>query len=374
MTDPSAVAPSVLIDASSLSSVAASSGIGTYVRNLVAGLVAAPDPRLVVRALATPDAPLDAGAHRALIHRRIRSRPRAEVIEHAVLLPLDLVRHRHAGEVFHSPGFHAPWGVGRPWVQTLHDVIPLVVDEPDLAALRQRWRRFGPRYRQADAVIAVSHHAASEGIRLLGLDPGRVHVAPHGVGASFTPDGGPPADPPYLLVVSAYSRRKGFAEAFAVVDALAGAGYPHRLKVAGPVHPSVAADLARLRSQAGSPDRIEVLGFVPDLAELYRRATAVIVPSRYEGFGLPAVEAMACGAPVVAFSNSAITEVVEGGGSLVPDGDVGAMVGAVRTLLDSPAAADEWRERGLARVAGMTWDRSAALHSEVYRQVAEAFG
>ena len=373
MTDLSVAAPSVLIDASSLSSVAASSGIGTYVRNLINALVAAPDPRLAVRALATPDAPLDAAAVRASIHRRIRSRPRAEVIEHAVLLPLDLVRHRRAGEVFHSPGFHAPWGVRRPWVQTLHDVIPLVVDEPDLAALRQRWRRFGPRYRRADAVIAISQHAAGEGIRLLGLEPGRVHVAPHGVGTSFTPDGGPPADPPYLLMVSAYSRRKGFAEAFAVVDALAGAGYPHTLKVAGPVHPSVADDLARVRAQAQSPERIEVLGFVPDLAELYRRATAVLVPSRYEGFGLPAVEAMACGAPVVAFSNSAITEVVEGGGVLVPDGDVAAMVGAVRTLLDSPAAAEEWRERGLARAAGMTWARSAALHAEVYRQVADAF-
>jgi glycosyltransferase involved in cell wall biosynthesis len=260
-------------------------------------------------------------------------------------------------------------------VQTLHDVIPLVLDEADVAALRRRWQRFGSRYRDADAVIAVSRHAADEGIRVLGIEPDRIFVAHHGVDPAYRPEeGGARADPPYLLVVGEYSRRKGFAEAFAVMDALAEAGYPHVLKVAGRIHDAGRDELQQLRSGAARPGRIALLGHVPDLASLYRGATAMLMTSRYEGFGLPAVEAMASGTPVVAFANTAIAEIVLGGGTLVRDGDVPALIAAVRVLLDSPAAAEELRQQGLARAAHFTWAKSAAIHAEVYRLVADGLG
>ncbi len=386
MTTSSAVQPSVLIDASALSSVAAKGGIGTYVRNLLAALAADPGHGLGLNALVTADVHLDPAIGRRTITRRIKSRPRIEVIEHAVRVPLDARRWRGEGEVFHNPGFHAPWGIQSPWVQTLLDLIPLAVDEPDLQPLRQRWQRFGPRYRNADAIIAISRHAADEGIHLLGLDAKRIHVAHLGVDPIFTPLGpdarpeggaggaGAEGEPPYLLVVAEYSRRKGFAQAFAVVSALADAGYPHVLKVAGQVHDFARPELEGLRAGAGRPERIEILGFVPDLAALYRQAEAVLVTSRYEGFGLPAVEAMASGVPVVAFENSALTEVVTGGGWLVADGDVDAMVKAVRALLDSPDAAFEWRQKGLERAQHFTWSESAARHAEVYWSVAERRG
>ncbi|MDQ1392644.1 MAG: hypothetical protein QOF30_1621, partial [Acidimicrobiaceae bacterium] len=359
MTRP-ASQPSVLIDASALSSVAATSGIGTYVRNLLAALAADPSHGLTINALVTPEVTLDTRIGRRTIHRRIKTRARGEVIEHAVRVPIDARRWRRNGEVFHTPGFHAPWGIQSPSVQTLLDLIPLAVDEPDLVHLRKRWQRFGPRYRNADAVIAISRHAADEGIRLLGLDPARVHVVHLGVDPMFTtrapsPGSDTPDQRPYLLMVAAYSRRKGFAEAFAVVSALADAGYPHTLKVVGQVHDFARHELDRLLNGAGRPERIELLGFVADLPALYRQADVVVVTSRYEGFGLPAVEAMACGAPVVAFANSAISEVVTGGGVLVDDGDVDAMVKAVRTLLDSTDAAEHWRHRGLERAAQFTW-------------------
>jgi alpha-1,3-rhamnosyl/mannosyltransferase len=366
---------SVLIDASALSSVAATSGIGTYVRNLLAALAAAPDLATRVSALAEPTVSLPPGIGRRTIHRRGKRRPRAEVMEHAVMLPWDTRTKRAPGEVFHEPGFHAPWGVRRPKVQTLLDVIPLVLDEPDLAPLRQRWRRFAPRYREADAVVAISRHAADEGIRVLGLDPQRVFVAPLGVDPMYSPgDQGTPADPPYLLVVGEYSRRKGFREAFAVVDGLADEGYPHRLLVAGRFHDRGADELLALRASARHAERIELLGHAPDLLSLYRGAAAVLMTSRYEGFGLPALEAMACAIPVVAFANSAVEEVVAGGGRLVPDGDVPGMITAVRCLLDDPTAAAELGQQGLARASEFTWARSAAIHAEVYRSVAEALG
>jgi glycosyltransferase involved in cell wall biosynthesis len=369
----------VLIDASALSSVAAKTGIGTYVRNLLDSLAADAGHGLNINALVTADAALDARIGRRLIHRRIKTRARAEVIEHAVRVPLDARRWRQDGEVFHNPGFHAPWGIAGPWVQTLLDVIPLTVDEPDLDMLRRRWQRFGPRYRHADAVIAISRHAADEGIRLLGIDPKRLRVVHLGVNPVFAPGPASPAEaaagagdgPPYLLVVGEYSRRKGFARAFAVVSALAEAGYPHTLKVAGRVHGFSRDELLRLRAASGAPERIEILGYVDDLPALYQHASVMLMASRYEGFGLPAVEAMASGVPVVAFANTAITEVVAGGGWLVEDGDVDAMVKAVRTIVDSPELALEWRQKGLDRAAAFTWAESAARHADVYRAVAE---
>ncbi len=372
--------PSVLIDASTLSSVTARSGIGTYVRNLLAALAADPDCPVTVNALVTPEVVIDHGIGRRTIDRRVKTRARAAVIEHAVRLPLEARRLRRDGEVFHNPGGHAPLGIPGPWVQTLHDVIPLVVNDPALEEVRRRWMRFGPRYRNADAVIAISRHAADDGIRFLGLDPGRVHVVYHGVDPMFAPacPGAEGAEKvgevPYLLVVSEFSRRKGFAEAFAVISALADAGYPHILKVAGQVHDFGRDELSRLHAHTGRPDRVEILGFVDDLPALYRGAGALLVTSRYEGFGLPAVEAMASGVPVVAFANSALTEIVTGGGWLVADGDVEAMVKAVRTLLDSPDTAEEWRQKGLARAMDFTWSKSAARHVDVYLSVAEGRG
>ncbi len=77
------------------------------------------------------------------------------------------------------------------------------------------------------------------------------------------------------------------------------------------------------------PDRVEVAGYVDDLAATYRRATALVMTSRCEGFGLPTLEAMACGTPVVSFSNSSLREVVGDGGVLVEDGDIAGMVDAL---------------------------------------------
>ncbi len=362
----------VLVDAQSLTSVASGSGTGTYVRNVL-GALAADHGELTLSALCGPGASLPSGVKSVEV-RRLSQRPRALVMENAVRLPLEVQIHRGAGSVFHNPSFHAPLGVRGPWVQTLLDVIPLVFDSPDLAALRERWKRFGPRYRQADAVIAISQHAADEGVRLLGIDPAKVTVALLGVDPMYTPGEvrGESSERPYLLVVSEYSARKGFAEAFAIMDDLVDAGYPHRLVVAGRIHSWGAQELEALRVSARHPDRIEVRGFVPSLVELYRGASALLMTSRYEGFGLPPLEAMACGVPVVAFSNSSVTEVVEGGGLLVTDGDVAAMLSDVRQVLKTASLAAELSERGVAHARTFTWERCAAVHAEVYRSVAAA--
>ena len=357
----------VAVDARGLTGEASRSGIGTYIRNLLGGLATVPD--LDVEALATRDADVPDGVRRISIQRFTDARRRS-VLEHAMRVPVDLAL-RSRADVFHNPLFYAPPAIRRPWVQTLFDVIPLVDDDPALEGLRHMWRRFGPRYRRADALIAISRHAADEGTRFLDLRPERVHVIYLGVSPNYRPDGPAVAsDPPYLLVVSQFSRRKGFGEAFSVIARLAEAGYPHHLKVAGWVPDNVRPELDDLLAHAERPDRIEVLGFVPDLPALIRGASVMLVPSRYEGFGLPAVEGMASGVPLVAFHNSSLVEIVEGGGVLVADGDVVAMTAAARSLLDSAEHRADVIGRGLARAEAFSWTACAAATADVYRAVA----
>lgn len=354
----------VWLDATQLSGQSAWSGIGTYVKELLEAL--APSSDMDIVAMCTPDADLPAGVERRPVTRLVRE-GRLSVMEHESRRTLELMR--RGGAVFHNPNPHPPAVCRGPWVQTLHDVIPLVYDDPALTAVKKRFERFGPRYRRADRVIAVSGHAADEATRLWGLDPRRIEVIPHGVSPGFAPSGAGPADPPYLSVVAEYSRRKGFDLAFEVIGELAAAGYPHRLVVAGRVQQWLQAEFEDLLAAAPGRDRIEVRGFVDDLPSVYQGATVHLVTSRYEGFGFPALEAMACGVPVVSFANSSLSEVVGDGGILVPDGDVRAMVTAVRSLLDDPRRRAEVAEAGLKRASEFTWAASAAAHAEVYRAV-----
>lgn len=383
----------VAVDAAALADASALRGIGTYLRHILAGL--AVQPGLRVLALASPDVALPPGVERLAVRRLVPARlppaqpgdpgpPRVVTLalryastrlapaEHDLLLPRDLSRAAAAGAtVALIPGLPPPRRAPLPWVQTLHDVIPLARPDPLAARETARWQRLGPRIRRAAAVIAVSRFSAEEGIARLGLDPARVHVVPNGVDPAFCPDG--PAvqvEVPYLLYVGSWGAHKGIAEAVAVADRLAAAGYPHRLVIAGPQDVRQRERIAACVAAAAHPERVEVAGWVADLPALYRGAAALVVTSRYEGFCLPAAEAMASGTPVVAFANSALPEVVGDGGILVPDGDVDAMVGALRRVLDEPAVRRRLVAAGLQQAARFDWAASAAAHAEILRAVA----
>lgn len=132
-----------------------------------------------------------------------------------------------------------------------------------------------------------------------------------------------------------------------------------------------AEDLRRLAASLGIADRVHFLEAIDDaqLVALYAAADCLLHPSYCEGFGLPLLEAMACGCPVVASDHSAMPEVMGGAGLLAPVHDTRAMSQALRRVLDEPNLAEHMRNAGPARAAAFSWRRFAAQNLEVYRHV-----
>ena len=351
----------VVVDGLALTDGSRLRGLGTTLRHLLAGLAKSPALELVV--LARERGAVPPGTT-VLPLRRHDVRPKLALLEHEWRTPGDVRRARP--DVVWSPANHPPRRALAPVVQTLHDLTPLVLPSAETAHEAARWRRCSDRVRQAARVVAVSRSSADQAIDLLGVDPARLEVVHNGVDPWFTPGDARACDPPYLLLVAAWGPHKGHAEAFSVIAELADAGYPHVLRVAGPNDAWMRARVDAVLRAARRPERVEVLGYVENLVELYRGASALVVTSRAEGFGLPIVEAMACGTPVIAFSNTSIPEVAGGAAALVPDGDVDAFVRATRAVLDDPAFASDLRAAGLDQAARFRWEDAVARYEDIF--------
>jgi glycosyltransferase involved in cell wall biosynthesis len=222
-----------------------------------------------------------------------------------------------------------------------------------------------------DRVITSSEVSAREIARDFGVAPGRIRNLRNGLDTErFRPDPGVARDPHEVLCVGrAGDPTKGVDT---LVDALALLPPPIRVTLVDRDH---ALHRARKRAaERGCADRLHVTGRISDaeLVRLYQRAAVVAVPSNFEGFGLPAAEAMACGTPVVASTAGALPEVVRtgGGGLLVPPRDPEALAKAVRTLIEQPEARAELAQRARERVvAAFSWPSVARRTAEVYAEV-----
>jgi alpha-1,3-rhamnosyl/mannosyltransferase len=127
----------------------------------------------------------------------------------------------------------------------------------------------------------------------------------------------------------------------------------------------VAARVSELVEASARPDRVDVLGWVDDVVALYQGASALVFTSRAEGFGLPLLEALACGVPVVAFDNTSVGEVLDGAGILVEDGDVAAFVDALRGVLSDTARREDMVSAGVERAAQFRWEDTVARYHEI---------
>ena len=363
----------VLIDAQTMGDPdSAGRGFGRYVSAMLDSLPA--EPGVELSALVLPNTPLPAGVRPVPMRRWAAPEAlewRTNWEQHVLRLGFDIRRAKP--DVFHSPRTEPPLFCSVPWVQTLHDLISLVYKDPTFDVERRRWRFRAPLMRRADAVIAISRYTADLGIKHLGLKPERIHVVYHGVTPVFGPrpsDTEP--DTPFVLYVGAFAAHKGFAEAFEVAARLADAGLPHVLKLVGGMNPVSRPMVTALRDQARHPERIELLDHVDDedLVRLYSDATALVVTSRYEGFGRPTIEALACGTPVVCFDNSSLPEILGDAGILVPDGDVDRFGDELVRLIRDTGLQQELAARALVRAKTFDWGKCADEHVEIYRSVA----
>jgi glycosyltransferase involved in cell wall biosynthesis len=242
-----------------------------------------------------------------------------------------------------------------PTVVTLHDVQHR--DLPDFFGPAKRsFRRlaYDRATKSAEAVVVTSEFVRGRALEQLDLDSTRVHVVPHAINHTLFR----PADDerePILLYPARPWPHKNHARLFETFAILRKHDPKLRLILTG-------GGLERLGQL---PDGVERWGVVPagELASLYRRAACLVFPSLYEGFGLPPLEAMACGCPVAASNLTAIPEVCGDAAVLFDPHDPEAIAEAV---LEADARADELRPKGLARAAEFTWEATARKHDDVY--------
>jgi glycosyltransferase involved in cell wall biosynthesis len=351
-------------------------GIGTYVRGLCAGFAGlGVHPDLLLREGEPPPPEMERwglaeGGRIPVLKRRVQP-----VADH--LLVMRALR-RLRPPLYHAVEWAQPLRSPVPVVVTLHDLIPFLF--PRLYPWMRRERLVALRLlREADAVVAVSRCTAQDAVRLARVDPRRISVIPHGVAADFRPASAGAVgavrrrlgieDGPYLLAVGTFDPRKR-ADLLMEVAARLDGGASLPLVVAGD-QGAFARAVTEAAGRAGVSERLRLAGHVPlaDLVALYSGAGCVLFTSAYEGFGLPLLEAMACGTPVVAFRNSALTEVGGEAAVLVEDGDTAAMAAAARRLLDDDGERG-WRvAAGRRWAAGFTWATAARHTLDVYQDL-----
>jgi glycosyltransferase involved in cell wall biosynthesis len=265
---------------------------------------------------------------------------------------------RDGMDVLHCPTQRAPTRSRVPLVVTFHDLAVLRHPETFNRWTREYSRRLLPAVARAAArLIAVSEFTKGELLDLLDVPPEKVRVIPNAVGEPFTADGDAAAGD-YVLAVSTLEPRKNLPR---LVEGYRRAGLNGL--------PLLVAGAAGWGGVHVEGDGVRWLGEVQDeeLARLYRGARAVAYVSLYEGFGLPVLEAMACGAPVVAARNDALEEVSGGAAVLVDPLDPDAIAAGLHEAIDRR---EELRPLGLARARVFDWHRVARETVAVYREAA----
>lgn len=293
-----------------------------------------------------------------------------------------LLRARGVG-VYHSTNFMVPlpaFSRRRPHaircVCNIHDLIPLVHPEFTPKALKTRFpfvyrTLMHEIARRVDTVVTGSESAKRDIVQRLKIAEERIVVAPDGVEARYQPGGAKPSaqgGPKTVLYVGRsdpYKNLSGLVAAFAQV--VGEGGVDARLRIVGSPdtrYPEAGAVAQRL----GVADRVDWAGYLDEagLVRAYQEADVLALLSRYEGFGLPVLEAMACGTPVVCSNAASLPEVAGSAAWLVAPDDTAAAAAALKTVLTDPATAARLRAAGLAQAARFSWSAAAEAVLRIY--------
>lgn len=345
----------------------AHTGVGTYIRNLLPHLPPPPGRREYL-AISNPGLPSLASFRRVSVGVRPLSLGDQ-------FLPWYL--RRMSVDLLYVPHFNAPLFWRGPLVVTIHDLIPLVIPGAVSRVRRPVFRAWVSLVvRDAAAIVADSEHSRQDVIRVLGAIPEKVVVIPPAVGPEFRPlnNGERLAafrnEPGrrFFLHVGRQKPHKNIPRLLRALRKVATRINDVALVVVGFTPP---AELVREVERLGLRDRVRFAGYVggADLIASYRTAIALVLPSLYEGFGLPALEAMACGTPVIASNRAALTEVVGEAGLLVNPEDEDSIAEAMVRVAEDSVLRLALRERGLAQAKRFSPQRSAARLAEVFSEV-----
>jgi glycosyltransferase involved in cell wall biosynthesis len=311
---------------------------------------------------------VDSFVQRSLVHPRALRNARADVFH--------ILDHSHAGTASALPAHRT--------VVTCHDLVLLATPRADLPMWErravERFRRQVRTMARVAAVACVSEATKRDVLRFTDVRPERIRVIPNGVAAQFHPISPPERETArrrlgvrarfVLLHVSSGGFYKNVRATLQTVSTLRAAGTDVALiRVGAPL----GRDMRELADRTGIAPYVEELGHPTDseLVSIYGAADALIFPSLREGFGLPVLEAMACGTPVVTSDIDALNELLDGAGLTAPPHDTQALAAAVDQVLTAPGVAERLRAAGLARAELFSWQRVIDDYRRLYTDVAD---
>ena len=351
------------------------SGVGTYVAELLKALTELPNElEIVVYEDRENPVPAFDGAHVERVPIRSSKYSLAgqfEIREHTKSAKIDL---------FHSPFYAAPLFLSCPLVVTIHDLIPFlfrISAWPKQTLVKAGYRIAAFR---ANHIITDSANTAHDAERILRIGPSRITAVHCASSRTLFHSRSDPAEvaelrekydvqSAYVVVASARNwRTKNLGAAFSALRlGRRKSGIDFQTVVYGP------EDGFRVLSAADNCSELDVqyVGYLPaaDLGKLFRNAQLFIMPSLYEGFGLPVLDAMACGCPVITSNAGSLAEVAAGGAQTFDPSDVEGMAEAVARLLACPEEFRKWKNLGMSRAAEFSWERTAQDTAAVYRRV-----
>ncbi len=383
----------VLVDMTALNTPSRERGIGRYVKGLCRALAARADSAgLSLSGLVRHRGPVSGALDPALQFggdpKIVPSTLQYQRHKMERRLFLGSLARRTGTRLLHLPDPPGtPIDMRVPRIVTCHDLIPLVLAKDYLApvpgARALQWARDFARYRTARRVIAISDATRTDLLNYLGIAPERVDVVHSGVDhdrfSAVEVDGERERmqtrlgfDAPFLLCLGASDKRKNLP---LLVRAFGRSGIAPDVKLvfAGPISASQRQRLGRTIKDSGVVGRVHILGYIEDalLVALFRHCLAYVFPSSYEGFGLPILEAMACGAPTLTSTLSALGEVAGDAALTVPALNEELLGAGIERIVSDAALRAALRERGLEHVKAFTWARCAEQTLACYARALE---